>query len=45
MIRMSREMIRDLDDARREVEDLPTRPELVRRIIGEWLERRRLSGK
>jgi len=45
MIRMSREMIRDLDDARREVEDLPTRPELVRRIIGEWLERRRRSGK
>ncbi|MEI4474021.1 ribbon-helix-helix protein, CopG family [Frigidibacter sp. MR17.24] len=40
MIRMSRDMIRALDEARRDVEDLPTRPELVRRIVSEWLAER-----
>lgn len=39
MIRMSRDMIRQLDEYRRGVDDLPTRPELVRRIIADWLEK------
>jgi hypothetical protein len=37
MIRMTPEMIAALDDARRNVSDLPTRPELVRRVMTDWL--------
>ena len=37
-IRMPREMIRAIDDYRRTVEDLPTRPEVIRRVIADWLE-------
>jgi hypothetical protein len=35
-LRVSREMIGQLDDARRQVQDLPTRPEIVRRILTAW---------
>lgn len=38
MIRMSRDMIRAIDDYRRTQEDLPTRPEVVRRVLAAWLE-------
>ncbi len=37
MIRMTPEMIAAVDDARRNMPDLPTRPELVRRVMTEWL--------
>lgn len=37
MIRMTPEMIAALDDARRNITDLPTRPELVRRVMTDWL--------
>jgi hypothetical protein len=37
MIRMSREMIKAIDDYRRTQEDLPTRPEVIRRVMAEWL--------
>ncbi|MBB3771521.1 hypothetical protein FHS55_002120 [Angulomicrobium tetraedrale] len=30
-------MITQLDDWRREQEDLPTRPEAIRRIVKDWL--------
>ena len=33
MVRMPREMIDMLDDARRNEPDLPTRPEMIRRIL------------
>ncbi len=40
-IRMDREMIRAIDDYRRQQEDLPTRPEVVRRVMMEWLEKQK----
>lgn len=40
-IRMEREMIRQIDDYRRTLEDLPTRPEVIRRVMVEFLERER----
>lgn len=39
MIRMTRDMIKAIDEYRRTQEDLPTRPEVIRRVIAEWLER------
>lgn len=39
MIRMTRDMIKAIDDYRRTQDDLPTRPEVIRRVIAEWLER------
>lgn len=38
-IRMEREMIRAIDEYRRTLEDLPTRPEVIRRVMAEFLER------
>jgi hypothetical protein len=35
-------MIDQLDDLRRDQKDIPTRPEMIRRILQEWFER---SGK
>ena len=42
MVRLPREMIDQLDDLRRDQKDIPTRPEMIRRILQEWFER---SGK
>jgi hypothetical protein len=39
MVRMSPAMIAAIDEYRRTQEDLPTRPEMVRRIMAEFLER------
>ncbi|QEW21112.1 ribbon-helix-helix protein, CopG family [Paracoccaceae bacterium] len=36
-IRMDRQMLKAIDDYRREQEDLPSRPEVVRRVMTEWL--------
>jgi len=38
MVRMQREMLDQLDDVRRAEKDIPTRPEMLRRIFQEWLE-------
>lgn len=38
MVRLPREMIDWLDDLRREQKDIPTRPEMIRRILQEKLE-------
>jgi hypothetical protein len=43
-IRMDREMIRAIDDYRRQQEDLPTRPEVVRRVMIEWLEKQKANA-
>jgi hypothetical protein len=32
-------MIDQLDDLRRDQKDIPTRPEMIRRIMQEWFER------
>ncbi|MGP3699394.1 hypothetical protein [Rhodobacter sp. NSM] len=36
-IRMDRRMLRAIDDYRRMQEDLPSRPEVVRRVMAKWL--------
>lgn len=41
MVRMPTALIEALDEARRAEEDLPTRPELIRRIVEEWAAGRR----
>lgn len=38
MVRMSASLIERLDDARRNEADLPSRPEMIRRIVEEWFE-------
>ncbi|WP_417273787.1 ribbon-helix-helix protein, CopG family [Celeribacter halophilus] len=43
-IRMDREMIRAIDNYRRQQEDLPTRPEVVRRVMMEWLEKQKQNA-
>tara|TARA_Y100000815_G_scaffold136361_1_gene122910 strand:+ start:381 stop:515 length:135 start_codon:yes stop_codon:yes gene_type:complete len=34
---MDQSMLKAIDDYRREQEDLPSRPEVVRRVMEEWL--------
>ncbi|WP_145111524.1 ribbon-helix-helix protein, CopG family [Cereibacter sediminicola] len=41
-LRLPRELIAALDDRRRIEPDLPTRPEMIRRALVQWLE---LTGK
>lgn len=36
-IRMDRQMLKAIDDYRRVQDDLPSRPEVVRRVMTEWL--------
>jgi hypothetical protein len=36
-LRLSRELIDAIDQRRREADDLPTRPEMIRRALVEWL--------
>jgi len=38
-IRMDREMLAAIDDFRRQQEDLPSRPEVVRRVMRDWLKK------
>lgn len=37
-LRLPRDMIKRLDDLRRVEPDLPTRPEMIRRILQAWIE-------
>ena len=36
--RMEMSMVRRIDEARRREEDLPNRPEMVRRMVEDWLD-------
>jgi hypothetical protein len=38
-LRLPDEMIKALDGVRREQEDIPTRPEMIRRIVSDWLDK------
>jgi len=38
-LRLPRELINQLDEVRRSEDDIPTRPEMIRRILAEWLSR------
>ncbi|WP_281982466.1 ribbon-helix-helix protein, CopG family [Thalassorhabdomicrobium marinisediminis] len=42
-LRLPKEMIESLDDARRNEADLPTRPEMIRRILAAWAEQTKSS--
>ncbi|WP_366140463.1 ribbon-helix-helix protein, CopG family [uncultured Tateyamaria sp.] len=44
MVRMPSELVEQLDTVRRETEDLPSRPELIRRIVEEWLSQKHQNG-
>lgn len=37
MIRMPAQMIEAIDEYRRSQKDLPSRPEVIRRVMSEWL--------
>ena len=41
MIRMKPDMIEQIDAYRRTVDDLPTRPEAIRRILAEFFDRQK----
>jgi metal-responsive CopG/Arc/MetJ family transcriptional regulator len=43
-VRLPREVIAQIDDVRRLEEDIPTRPEMIRRILQDWLENKGKSG-
>jgi metal-responsive CopG/Arc/MetJ family transcriptional regulator len=40
MVRVSEDMLQSIDDVRRNEADVPTRPEMIRRILAEWLEQK-----
>lgn len=40
MLRMLDSDIEKIDNFRREEADLPTRPEMIRRIVAEWIEQK-----
>ncbi|MDX1822005.1 MAG: ribbon-helix-helix protein, CopG family [Paracoccaceae bacterium] len=40
MLRLPAEMLKAIDDIRRQEEDIPTRPEMVRRIIAQYMKDR-----
>jgi metal-responsive CopG/Arc/MetJ family transcriptional regulator len=40
LLRLPAEMLKAIDDIRRQEEDIPTRPEMVRRIIAQYLKDR-----
>lgn len=37
MLRLHNDIIKKIDDFRKEEDDLPTRPEMIRRIIKDWI--------
>jgi metal-responsive CopG/Arc/MetJ family transcriptional regulator len=37
MVRMTDDLVDKIDDARKLQSDLPTRPEMIRRMLEEWL--------
>ncbi|SNR64460.1 hypothetical protein [Puniceibacterium sediminis] len=41
MLRVDAAMLQAIDDVRRLEDDVPTRPEMIRRMIADWLELRR----
>lgn len=38
MVRIRDDLVQKIDDHRREEADLPSRPEMIRRIISDWIE-------
>ncbi|NHQ75682.1 ribbon-helix-helix protein, CopG family [Roseovarius gahaiensis] len=44
-LRLSNEMLEALDSERRNQKDIPTRPEMIRRILADWLEQKSQAEK
>ena len=40
LLRISEAMLQEIDDLRRIEADVPTRPEMIRRILADWLEQK-----
>ncbi|MBO9432166.1 ribbon-helix-helix protein, CopG family [Sulfitobacter sp. R18_1] len=38
MLRLHNDIIKKIDNLRKEEDDLPTRPEMIRRMIRDWIE-------
>jgi metal-responsive CopG/Arc/MetJ family transcriptional regulator len=45
MVRISESMLQSIDDVRRNESDVPTRPEMIRRIVADWLEQKSQADK
>jgi metal-responsive CopG/Arc/MetJ family transcriptional regulator len=43
MLRISEAMLKEIDDVRRIEADVPTRPEMIRRILAAWFEQKSQS--
>ena len=39
LVRFPSNTLKQIDEARRLVDDLPTRPEMIRRMVDDWLQR------
>lgn len=44
-LRLHVDMIQAIDDLRRKETDVPTRPEMIRRILADWLDEKSRSDK
>lgn len=44
-LRLSNDMLEVIDSERRNQKDIPTRPEMIRRILAEWLELKEQAEK
>ncbi|SPJ26392.1 hypothetical protein PAA8504_04250 [Palleronia abyssalis] len=44
LVRVPEDMLRAIDDVRRKQEDVPTRPEMIRRLLAVALEHREQQG-
>jgi len=40
MVRLHSDVVKQIDNVRRNEEDLPTRPEMIRRIIDDWFDKK-----
>lgn len=45
MVRIDADMLAAIDDVRRKEEDVPTRPEMIRRMVADWLAWHRCEGE
>jgi metal-responsive CopG/Arc/MetJ family transcriptional regulator len=44
MVRMTDDLVDKIDEARKLQSDLPTRPEMIRRMLEDWLARNEADG-
>lgn len=42
-LRLSSDMLEIIDSERRNQEDIPTRPEMIRRILADWIEQQKIQ--